>query len=285
MKNSNFYTILLCTILFCLGCSKPVIEGEVKDCLDKPIENVRVNIKNTRLQAITDKEGKYSIEYIPGTFTVLYSKPDYTSHEIRLSLTSKEKFPARKVTLCTLPKLYIKTAPEKADIKIIGIQSKYYEGLNLEPGTYSLEVSADGYTTKRQQVSLMAGANKKLYIQLDLVAPFPIKKSVNARFIDNSISGQIFVISGKVKNELSKQIKIRGTLITKNGKVAKVAIANCGNVISETELKSLDIGTIQTRLSSDVRGNKQNSNIPFMIVFSNLPVDLDYYEVEIIDFK
>jgi hypothetical protein len=166
-----------------------------------------INIKNTRLQAITDKEGKYSIEYIPGTFSVLYSKPDYTSHEIRLSLTSKEKFPARKVTLCTLPKLYIKTAPEKADIKIIGIKSKYYEGLNLEPGTYSLEVSADGYTTKRQKVSLMPGANKKLYVQLDLVAPFPIKKSVNARFIDNSISGQIFVISGKVKNELSKQTR------------------------------------------------------------------------------
>ena len=91
LKNSNFYTILLCTILFCLGCSKPVIEGEVKDCLDKPIENVRVSIKNTRLQTITDKKGKYSIEYIPGTFTVLYSKTDYTRHEMRLSLTSKEK--------------------------------------------------------------------------------------------------------------------------------------------------------------------------------------------------
>ena len=74
-------------------------------------------------------------------------------------------------------------------------------------------------------------------------------------------------------------------MITKNGKVAKVATANCGNVIPETELKSLDIGTIRTRLSSDVRGNKQKSTIPFMIVFSNLPVDLDYYEVEIIDFK
>ncbi len=136
----------------------------------------------------------------------------------------------------------------------MGIKSKYYQGLNLEPGTYSIEVSADGYATKRQQVSLMAGINKELYIQLDLVKPFLIEKSINARFVDNSISGQIFVISGKVKNEFYKQIKIRGTLTTKNEKVAKVATANCGNVISETELiKSLDIGIIRTRLSSDVR--------------------------------
>ncbi|MBW2568738.1 MAG: zinc-ribbon domain-containing protein [Deltaproteobacteria bacterium] len=113
---------------------------------------------------------------------------------------------------------------------------------------------------------------------------------INGKFADNTKIGNLFVITGRIKNKYSKArsfIKITGKLYTKEKAVAKSATVYCGNAISDTELANLDINEINKRLSNQFGANKTNVNIkpgklvPFMIIFTNIPNNIEEYTVEV----
>lgn len=85
------------------GCGKKDIQGVVQDPFGKGIEDVEVQIVNTTFMANSDKEGHYAIDYVPGTFTVKYSKPGYTTHHLNLTIEQRSKFPAAMITVYPLP--------------------------------------------------------------------------------------------------------------------------------------------------------------------------------------
>jgi hypothetical protein len=113
---------------------------------------------------------------------------------------------------------------------------------------------------------------------------------INSRFIDNANVGKLFVITGKVKNGYSES---RGmvTLVGKIYSTGKVPIHEekvyCGNVMSDLELANLDWKKIQSRLSNRLGDNRSNvrigpgKSIPFMVVFSGLPDDLEEFTIEV----
>lgn len=107
MKTKYLAYALILGLIFAISAnaiySKASINGVVEDYFGNPIEGVIVKIKNSRLEAITNKEGKYEVPYIPGSFTVMYSKDGYSKHEMNLNLSSKDEFPAEDVTLCKVP--------------------------------------------------------------------------------------------------------------------------------------------------------------------------------------
>ncbi|MGD8649696.1 MAG: hypothetical protein PVJ77_24390, partial [Desulfobacterales bacterium] len=45
-------------------------------------------------------------------------------------------------------RLYIRTAPDGARIRILNIKPKFIQGMLLTPGPYQIEVSAEGYETR-----------------------------------------------------------------------------------------------------------------------------------------
>ena len=68
---------------------------------------------------------------------------------------------------------------------------------------------------------------------------FPLNKTINGKFIDNSRAGQIFVIQGQIKNDYShprSHIKVTGKLYQKGNRMAKAATVYCGNVLSDADL-------------------------------------------------
>ncbi len=110
------------------------------------------------------------------------------------------------------------------------------------------------------------------------------------KFIDNSKIGKLFIISGKVKNEYSRArsfIKITGKLYAKERVLSKTATVCCGNVLSDQDLSNMDINSINKRLSNLLGDNKSNVNVkpgkllPFMIVFPNIPDNIEEYTVEV----
>ena len=115
-----------------------------------------------------------------------------------------------------------------------------------------------------------------------------------SRFVQNSDSGTLLVISGWVRNDYNAprgQIRVTGRLFTHNNFV-KSQTVYCGDLISDEELGRLSAETIQKRLSDrlDVIGPRDMVNpqqtLPFMIVFSQLPDDLaslEKYTVEVTD--
>jgi len=129
-------------------------------------------------------------------------------------------------------------------------------------------------------------------------APIPIKlapekKSVAGRFVTNASAGTLFIITGNVVNTseaVCSHIKIKGTLITKDNVKAKDKTVYCGNIISEEDLKAMEMPAIETLLLRDTGASLSNINInpgksvPFMIVFSDLPANLENFTVNVADF-
>ena len=113
---------------------------------------------------------------------------------------------------------------------------------------------------------------------------------INSKFIDNASVGKLFVVSGKVKNGYAEN---RG-MITLEGKIfstGKVPVNTekvyCGNVMSDLELANLEWDKIKERLFNRLGDNRSNvkiepgKSIPFMVVFSGLPEDLEEFTIEV----
>ena len=113
---------------------------------------------------------------------------------------------------------------------------------------------------------------------------------INSKFVDNANVGKLFVITGKVKNGYEQN---RG-MITLSGKIfstGKVPVNQervyCGNIMSDLELANLEWDKIKARLSNRLGDNRSNvkvepgESIPFMVVFSGLPEDLEEFTIEV----
>ncbi len=123
--------------------------------------------------------------------------------------------------------------------------------------------------------------------KLDII---PLGETIEARFVDDSKGGRLFVIHGKIKNDYDHPrsfIKVTGKIYQKGGKLAKTETVYCGNVLSDSDLTGMTIAVINKRLHNKFGDKKSNlkvktgETIPFMIVFDKLPQNLDEYTVEV----
>ena len=113
---------------------------------------------------------------------------------------------------------------------------------------------------------------------------------VNSKFLLNVKDGKLFVITGRVKNgypDVRRFISINGRLYKKGKILAQTEKVFCGNILSDIELSNIELEAIKKRLSNRFGDNKSNMEIkpggelPFMIIFSNLPEDLEEFSIEV----
>jgi predicted Zn finger-like uncharacterized protein len=118
-------------------------------------------------------------------------------------------------------------------------------------------------------------------------------QSLNGRYVNNENTGKLFIITGKITNDSTiplNHIEVEGTLIAAGGVVAKKKRVFCGNKIPEGQLSSLSVGAINRILQR--KDGEQGANldisagesIPFMLVFSGLPEELENYTVTVTSF-
>ncbi|MDR2339192.1 MAG: zinc-ribbon domain-containing protein [Deltaproteobacteria bacterium] len=103
----------------------------------------------------------------------------------------------------------------------------------------------------------------------------------------NLTSGKLLIITGRITNEYPDKrsfIRVRGLLKNPEGTVEAERQSYAGNYLSETELTSLPINEILSRLA--IKGGQNGLNIgvepknsiSFMLVFDKIPDDLTSYE-------
>ncbi len=63
-------------------------------------------------------------------------------------------------------RLYVDVYPSNAQVKIMNIRPKYSQGMPLSPGSYHLNISAQGYVTQGQWIKLSKGEEKHVNIEL-----------------------------------------------------------------------------------------------------------------------
>jgi SH3-like domain-containing protein len=70
-------------------------------------------------------------------------------------------------------RLFVETEPKDARIRILNIIPKFFQGIELEPGSYHVEVSAKGYEKRDIWVRLRANEAKNIRIQLERIVVIP----------------------------------------------------------------------------------------------------------------
>jgi len=68
-------------------------------------------------------------------------------------------------------KLFVVTEPKDARVRILNIKPRFYQGMDLDPGKYYVEISASGYKTKKGWVELTAGEDETISVQLEPIDP------------------------------------------------------------------------------------------------------------------
>lgn len=113
---------------------------------------------------------------------------------------------------------------------------------------------------------------------------------INSKFIENEKAGRLFIVTGKVRNGYdvpTTMIRLRGKLFTKGKVLVKTAQSYAGIFLTDQELASLEIADITTRLKSPLAHAKSiqvppRQTAPFIVVFSDLPADLDEFAIELV---
>ncbi len=116
-------------------------------------------------------------------------------------------------------------------------------------------------------------------------------QDVTASFVDSVKEVPLFVIKGMVSNNYSGSrsfILIRGSILDDKGHVVKTKLAYAGNTFEEGELTVKPLEDINEAMKNryGMAGGNFNvapeANIPFMIVFENLPENVSEFTVETI---
>lgn len=110
---------------------------------------------------------------------------------------------------------------------------------------------------------------------------------VNSGILGNTSSGIIIIVEGLLQNnydEPRKAVKIAGRLYKDNDnyELEQEKVVFAGNLLTEEELVSLNPMEIENRLFNNGREFTvpAKSNVPFMIVFTNIPEPISSYRYE-----
>jgi len=116
----------------------------------------------------------------------------------------------------------------------------------------------------------------------------PLDDSIKGDFVRTK-SGNIFVITGTVKNEYKhprSYISVTGKLFKKGKMPLKSETVYCGNLIPAKDIEASDPALMKKRLQNRFGDKKSNvkvqsgGTLPFMIIFENIADELDEYSVE-----
>ena len=156
-----------------------------------------------------------------------------------------------------------------------------YIGINISPAGLNVRVPfiSDLFNT----VAPDAAGNNEIKL---------LEPTLTDKFLGNHKVGELLVITGQVRNGYDhprNHIRVTAKLYTENDIELRAATVYCGGILSDRELSELDIATINRHLHG--RSARSNTNqpagtgmrIPFMVVFHDLPDELDKYSVEVLD--
>jgi hypothetical protein len=117
-----------------------------------------------------------------------------------------------------------------------------------------------------------------------------LEKQLKGKFIENASLGTLYVVKGRIKNNYKQPrsyINITGKLYTKDGKLRQTKTVYAGNMLSDNQLAKFNKAQLARRENNRSGSKRSNVNVtrgkelPFMIVFTNLPPNPDEYSVEV----
>jgi TPR repeat protein len=113
-------------------------------------------------------------------------------------------------------RLFVKTKPKDARIRVLNIKPKFYQGMELEPGSYHVEVSAFNYATQKTWVKVSAGEDGTITVRLT--------EATTSNVLQQAI-GYYTGTSGKVDEEKARMLFIEAA--ENDDPLARMWVARC----------------------------------------------------------
>ena len=155
-----------------------------------------LSVKSNLADATITVDGRYmgktdtaNINVSPGTHRVRVEKDGYEPYSRSVNINSGRSlslFVDLSRRAPSKARLYVDTSPSDATVRILNIVPQYFRGIDLAAGSYTLEVSADGFNTRTLKIELSSGEDKYLDIQLSQIStsiPQATETSQDGRFI------------------------------------------------------------------------------------------------------
>lgn len=114
---------------------------------------------------------------------------------------------------------------------------------------------------------------------------------ISSKFIENKHSGKLFAIVGNIQNNYPNprgKIRVRCKLYTDGMILARQDSVYAGVIVSDDELRTGSVREIKKRLNTPQQSPDFVTNVlpgqklPFIVVFADLPPDLDEFALETI---
>ena len=137
--------------------------------------SVSANVTGARVMVDGRSVGKTPLHdkaVSPGTHRLRVESDGYDAYEKRIRVESGRAM-SLYVDLSeagpSQGRIFVETTPEDALVRILNISPAFFQGMELDPGRYHVEVSADGYETEKRWVSLSAGEDETISMRLTAV--------------------------------------------------------------------------------------------------------------------
>lgn len=89
--------------------------------------------------------------------------------------------------------LFIDTKPKDATIKVLNIKQKFYQGMELNPGKYNIEITSSGFRKKNMLVEIKPNIEKNIEVSLSKIIEIsPVALAPKNKF--TSLSGQRWAV-------------------------------------------------------------------------------------------
>jgi hypothetical protein len=128
-------------------------------------DNATVKILNI------DEPFQQGMELEPGKYHVEASSEGYEPQDRWIELGPGEEkrinFKLAKI-ISKVARLFVETVPEEATVRILNIKPRFSQGMELEPGSYHVEVAAEGYKTEQRWIDLASGHKKPFRFELNV---------------------------------------------------------------------------------------------------------------------
>ena len=171
---------------FVFVASGAAIVSEPSTQPDRTTLEVNANISGAAVLVDGREVGKTPLTGVhvsPGEHRISVEKEGYEPYSKRIRLEAGRSMSMHVHLIRETPakgRLFVDTEPDDARVRILNIGPRFYQGMELEPGRYHVEVSADGYEKKSLWVTLNAGEDKTFDISPNALAAGRDEKFTNS---------------------------------------------------------------------------------------------------------
>lgn len=138
---------------------------------------VKANVNRAVVFVDSRKAGQTPLEGYavkPGSHRIVVEKAGYETYRDTVQIEKGRVLSLRVMLKAATPRkarLYVDTEPSNATVRILNIGPRFYQGIEMDPGRYHVEVSAEGYETEKEWVDLAAGEDERLSVRLESAGP------------------------------------------------------------------------------------------------------------------